>query len=76
MLELLGSSPNTSLREGKGNMYLREDPLLDAPEEHLEHEQLPTHLMSKDEGLLARLGYKQGSLFLLVKRFSTDSSVC
>lgn len=33
---------------------------LGAPEEHLEHEELPTQLLSKDEEMLALLGYKQG----------------
>ena len=34
---------------------------LGAPGEHLENEELLGQLMSKDEELLARLGYKQGS---------------
>ena len=35
--------------------------VLGAPGEHLENEEFPTQPMSKDEELLARLGYKQGS---------------
>ena len=73
---LLDSSPSAIPRGGKGNMHKHEVPLLGTPGEHLENEELPTQSMSNDEGLLARLGYKQGSLYLLSDMPRTDSSVC
>lgn len=75
MPPLLASSPNAILRGGKGNVDQNKDPLLGAPGEHRENEQGPTQLMSEDEGLLARLGYKQGSLFLLSDIPHTDPTV-
>ena len=46
----------------EGNTYAHEvHGLLGAVGEHLGHGELPTQLISTDEELLARLGYKQGS---------------
>ena len=75
MQELLGSSPNAILGGGKGNIHKHETPLLGAPGEHLENEERPTQSMSKDEGLLAHLGYKQGSLSLLSEMSRTKLTV-
>jgi hypothetical protein len=63
MSEHLDPPPNAIVREGKPNMYEHEiHQLLGAPGQHLENEELPsTQLLSKDEEMLARMGYKQGS---------------
>ncbi|KAI4192001.1 MAG: hypothetical protein LQ348_003307 [Seirophora lacunosa] len=59
MSDLSGSPPNDNLYGGKGNMYKREDPLLGTPVERVENGERHPQSMSQDEGLLARLGYKQ-----------------
>lgn len=57
------SSSNAILRGGKGNVYGHKvDELLGGSREQLNNEELPKQQpMSKDEEMLALLGYKQGS---------------
>ena len=62
MMDSLQSSPGGILDAGKSGMSRHETPLLGAPDNSQADETLSDHIMSKDEGLLARLGYKQGSL--------------
>lgn len=53
------SSSNALFRGGKGKVY--EYGLLGGSREQLNDEELPKQPMSKDEEVLALLGYKQGS---------------
>lgn len=55
-------------------MYKREDPLLGTPVERVENGERHPQSMSQDEGLLARLGYKQGSSCFLPSDMSRINS--
>lgn len=73
---LSDSSPNATLHGGEVNGSNHEVPLLGALGNHLAHEELPAPSMSKDEGLLAHLGYKQGNLLLLSEVFRIKLTIC